>query len=176
MKALITVAEGAISATFLLVGILMFLKPSKSFDAFIKGAKDGMKSAVNLLPTLVLVIVAVNMVRASGLADLVSDLFRPIVSKVGVPSELVPFIVLRPLSGGASIAMLEDLFSKYTPDSFVSRCAAVIMSSSDTIFYICAVYFGVTRVKKQRYAVFVALTAMLFSVFITVFFTRLFMR
>lgn len=149
-------------AVILLVSGLLLLPGRKIGDAFLTGAKNGMQTAFGLLPTLVLFLSAVTMLDASGLTDrLILWLEKP-AAAVGIPPEILPLLVIRPLSGAGANAYLADLLSRYGADSPAGLCASVIAASSDTIFYIFAVYFAAGNVRKTRYAVPAALAVMLF--------------
>lgn len=132
------------------------------YDAFIEGAKDGFKTAVMIIPYLVAVLVAIGMFRASGAMGVVTDWITAGVSALGVDAEWVgalPTALMKPLSGSGSRGMMVDVMNTYGADAFVSRVASCLQGSTDTTFYILAVYFGSVGVKKTRYAVPYALLA-----------------
>lgn len=153
---------------------LVMLSGTKYFDSFICGAKNGLKTAVGLLPTLAALVVAVSMLNASGAVDFVSSLISPAVSAIGVPEELLPLLLTRPVSGSASTAVFSSLLEKYGADSFSALCASVIMGSSDTMIYVITVYFSAAGVKKSRYAFACAAAVMLFCIFFSCLLCRLF--
>lgn len=157
-----------------LTGLGMFFSKKDLFTEFTVGAKEGMKTAVGLLPTLVALISAIAMFNASGAADALAKLLAPMGSKVGIPSEIIPLILVRPLSGGASTALIADIFEKYGADSLAGRCASVIAGSSDTLLYIISVYFGAVGVKKTRGTVPVAFIVASFCVILAVLLCRIF--
>ena len=132
------------------------------YDAFIEGAKDGFKTAVMIIPYLVAVLVAIGMFRASGAMGVFTDWISAGVSAIGIDAEWVgalPTALMKPLSGSGSRGMMVDVMNTYGPDAFVSRVAACLQGSTDTTFYILAVYFGSVGVKKTRYAMPYALLA-----------------
>ncbi|HRF69290.1 MAG TPA: nucleoside recognition domain-containing protein [Muribaculum sp.] len=147
--------------------IIMFIcaglkKRINMYDAFIEGAKEGFKTAVMIIPYLVAILVAIGMFRASGAMDVVTDAIASCFSFVGLDAEWVgalPTALMKPLSGSGSRGMMVDLMNTYGPDAFVSRVSAAIQGSTDTTFYILAVYFGSVGVVKTRYAVPYALLA-----------------
>lgn len=147
-----------------LVGLTMLLGKRSFFDSFVAGAREGLSTAVGLFPTLLALMVAIGMLRASGVLNLLSSLLSPVTDTVGIPSDLLPLLLTRPFSGSASTATFVSLMEEYGPDSFVSLCASVIMGSSDTLVYVLGVYFSSVGVKKTRYAFPVAILVMLFSV------------
>jgi spore maturation protein SpmA/spore maturation protein SpmB len=132
------------------------------YDSFIEGAKEGFKTAVMIIPYLVAILVAIGMFRASGAMDVITDALTACFNFLGIDAEWVaalPTALMKPLSGSGSRGMMVDLMSTYGPDAFVSRVSAAIQGSTDTTFYILAVYFGSVGVVKTRYAVPYALLA-----------------
>lgn len=156
-----------------LFGVGMLFSKKDMFSCFIKGAENGLLTAVKLLPTLVALLTAIAMFNASGAAEYIAEAIKPVAERIGIPTELVPLVLIRPLSGGASTALIADVFEKYGADSFVGRCASVIAGSSDTLLYVISVYFGAVGVKKTGGSVPIALFVMIFSVFTSVFLCRL---
>ena len=147
------------------VGFLFLTSKKDLFNEFVQGARDGLKTLVNLLPTLIILIVGVSMFGASGGLDIISGILEPFFSMLNIPKEIIGFIIMRPFSGSGSTAMLNDIFTRYGADSFAGRSASLIMGSSDTVFYIFAVYFGAVKVKKTGYAVGAAILTQLFCAF-----------
>ena len=147
--------------------IVMFLgagfrKRINVYDSFIEGAKEGFKTAVMIIPYLVAILVAIGMFRASGAMDVITDCMASCFNFLGIDAEWVaalPTALMKPLSGSGSRGMMVDLMSTYGADAFVSRVSAAIQGSTDTTFYILAVYFGSVGVVKTRYAVPYALLA-----------------
>ena len=148
----------------LIIGFLAagFRKKVNMYDSFIEGAKDGFKTAVMIIPYLVAVLVAIGMFRASGAMGVITDWITQGVSALGIDAEWVgalPTALMKPLSGSGSRGMMVDVMNTYGADAFVSRVASCLQGSTDTTFYILAVYFGSVGVKKTRYAVPYALLA-----------------
>ncbi len=156
-----------------LVGWCLLRGKRTSFDAFGEGAREGLACAVRLCPTLLALLPAIRMLRASGATELIGRWMAPLFAKVGVPSELLPLLLTRPFSGGAAMASYESLLQEVGADSFVALCASVIMGSSDTVVYVLSVYFSAVGVKRTRYAFPVALAVMLFCIFFSCFICRL---
>ncbi len=132
------------------------------YETFIEGAKDGFKTAVTIIPYLVAILVAIGMFRASGAMDFITQALENIVNALGFDSEWVgalPTAIMKPLSGSGSRGLMVDLMNTYGADSFVARVSASIQGSTDTMFYVLAVYFGSVGVRKTRYAVSYALLA-----------------
>jgi spore maturation protein B len=139
-----------------LVGIL---RGVKVYDVFIEGAREGFDVAVKIIPFLVGILVAIGMFRGSGAMDLVTAALRPLVAPIGFPPELVPLAILRSLTGSGSLAFATDLIKTHGPDSLIARTAATMYGSSETTFYVLAVYFGAIGVRRTRHAVPAALIA-----------------
>ena len=146
---------------FLLVAIPLvgILRGVKVYDVFIEGAKEGFEVAVRIIPFLVGILVAIGMFRGSGAMDLLLAGLRPLVAPTGFPPELVPLAVLRSLTGSGSLAFTTDLIKTHGPDSLIARTAATMYGSSETTFYVLAVYFGAVGVRRTRHAVPAALIA-----------------
>lgn len=137
-----------------LVGIV---RKVRVYDVFIEGAKEGFDVAIRIIPFLVGILVAIGMFRGSGAMDMVMDGLRPIVAPVGFPPELVPLAILRSLTGSGSLAFTTDLVKTHGPDSLIARTAATMYGSSETTFYVLAVYFGAVGIRRTRHAVPAAL-------------------
>ncbi|HSY48340.1 MAG TPA: nucleoside recognition domain-containing protein [Thermoanaerobaculia bacterium] len=139
----------------LLVGIPLvgLIRGVKVYDVFIEGAKEGFQVAIRIIPFLVGILVAIGMFRASGAMDMMTNAIRPLLSRTIFPPELFPLAVLRPLSGSGSLALTTDLIKRYGADSMLSRMAATLYGSSETLFYVLAVYFGAVGVKRTRHAI-----------------------
>ena len=139
----------------MIVGIVLagIIRKVKVFDTFVEGAKEGFGVAVNIIPFLVGLLVAIGMFRASGAMDMLTDALRPLLSRTIFPAELVPLAVLRTLSGSGSLALSTDMIKRYGADSLFARMAATLYGSSETLFYVLAVYFGAVGVKKTRHAI-----------------------
>lgn len=131
------------------------------YEEFIDGAKDGLKTVVGILPTLIGLMVAVGVLRTSGFLDSFAALFSHITQKLGFPSELLPITVVKMFSSSAATGLLLDIYKEYGTDSTLGRMASLMMSSTETIFYTMSVYFMSVKVKKSRYTLAGALIATL---------------
>lgn len=145
-----------------------FIKGINVFDAFGEGVKRGVQSVASIFPALFGLFIAISVLRASGLVDFIANLMSPVCNFLRFPSELLPFALLRPVSGSGSLAMASDLFKTLGADSFEGRLASVMMGSTETTFYTIAVYFGACKIKNIRYTLKTALLADLFSVIASV--------
>ena len=157
-----------------LTALIMVFSKKTSVDDFLLGTHSGISTCFSLLPTLIMLVVSVSMLSASGFIDILSGLFEPLFAKLGVPSEALPLILIRPFSGSGSNAVLAEMFEKYGADSLASRFASVLIGSSDTVIYVISVYFSAVGVKKTRHAIPAAFITMLFCVFFSSFICRLF--
>ncbi len=144
------------------------------FDVFLKGAKEGIMLIYNIAPTLIGLVFAVDLLRSSGAVESLCELIRPAAEALGFPAEIVPMVLLRPVSGSGSTALLTALYQDCGPDSFAGRVASVLAGSSETTFYAIAVYFGCIKIKKIRHTLFAALAADLTAVIMSIITVRLF--
>ena len=162
----------AMPAVVSVVGLFFLFGKKNYFDAFLKGASEGLQTALHLLPTLTALVVAVSMLNASGFVDILSDLLTPLAMRIGIPTELLPLLLTRPFSGSASTAAYSTLLSRVGADTFAGLCASVIFGSSDTVVYILSVYFSSIGVKHTRHAFLCAFAVMLFCIFFSCFLCR----
>ena len=144
-----------------LVGIPLYgaLKGVKVYESFVKGAKDGFSTAVQIIPYLVAILVAVGMFRASGAMTALEGLLPDGVRNVGLHPEVAALALMRPLSGAAGLGLLGEIVAQYGPDSYAAHLAAVISGSTETTLYVLAVYFGAVSVTRPRYALHAGLIA-----------------
>lgn len=129
------------------------------YETFTEGAKDGFKVAVTIIPYLVAIMVGISMFRASGAIDIFANLFSDILNKFSVPAEILPLMIVRSLSGSAALGIFSDIANNLGPDSYATKLAAIIVGSSETTFYVLAVYFGSVGISKVRYALITGLLA-----------------
>ena len=153
-----------------IVGIPFYgaIKKINVFDAFIDGAKQGFDTSISLIPYLIAIMVAVGMLRASGFFELLTTLLSPILRAIGMPSELLPLALIRPFSGSAATGVMAELIHQNGGDSFISKTAATMMGSTETTFYVIAVYFGAVNIRRTRHAIPAGLLADLAGVIATV--------
>jgi spore maturation protein B len=143
----------------MLVGIpfIGLLRNVKVYDVFIEGATEGFQVAVRIIPFLVGILVAIGMFRGSGAMDLLIAGLQPVMAATGFPAELLPLAILRSLTGSGSLAFTTDLIKTHGPDSVIARMAATMYGSSETTFYVLAVYCGAVGARRTRHAVPAAL-------------------
>ena len=143
---------------FIIIGYALF-KRVNIFEAFIDGAAEGINTVIKILPALIGLIAAITMLRYSGALDFVIKLLSPLTKLLGIPSEVMPLALLRPISGSGALAVVEDILSNYGADSEAGRIASVMMGSTETTFYTLCVYYGSIGITDSRYTVFAALLA-----------------
>ena len=149
------------------------IKKINVYEVFIDGAKEGFQVAVRIIPYLAAILVAVAVFRASGAMALFVRLTSPLTALIGMPAEILPAALLRPLSGSGSLGVVTELLKTHGPDSFIGNLASTIYGCTETTFYVIAVYFGAVGVKKTRYAVPAGLTADLVGVLASLFICRI---
>ncbi|HYK05919.1 MAG TPA: nucleoside recognition domain-containing protein [Thermoanaerobaculia bacterium] len=147
----------AIPVLLVFIPLVGMIRKVKVYDVFVDGAKEGFEVAVKIIPFLVGMLVAIGMFRGSGAMDLLTNALRPLLASINFPPEVFPLAVLRTLTGSGSLAITTDLVKTFGPDSFLGRTAATMYGSSETTFYVLAVYFGAVQVKRTRHAVPAAL-------------------
>ncbi len=134
-------------------------KKVNTYDTFVKGAKKAIPLVIDIFPYIATIMIAVALLRVSGVTLLLAQFFSPLFHLLGIPSQLIELVLLRPFTGSGSYALLNNVLLEYGADSYISRCACVILGCSETIFYVTAVYTSQTKVKRLLYAIPVALIA-----------------
>ena len=142
------------------------------YSLLVTGAAEGLDMLKNLVPALVILLTAVQMLRASGALDLLTTALTPVCRWIGIPPETVPLVLIRPISGSAALAIGSELIASHGPDSLVGRTAAVMLGSTETTFYVISIYFGAANIKKTRHAIPAALTADLTGFLVASWVTR----
>lgn len=157
----------------LLVACLIALhKKENAYDILLRGASDGLSLLIRIIPSLIVLLTAVQMLRASGALTLLGNILSPLFRFLGIPPETALLVLVRPISGSAALAVGADLMARYGPDSEIGRTAAVMLGSTETTFYTISVYFGAVGIQKTRYTV----PAALFADFIGFFMASLTVR
>lgn len=144
------------------------------FDVFLKGAKEGIMLLYTIAPTIIGLVFAVDLLRSSGAVDVICNFIAPVAEFLGFPKEIVPMVLLRPVSGSGSTALLTSLYQDCGPDSFAGRVASVLAGSSETTFYAITMYYGCIKVKNTRHTLFSALMADLTAAVMSIITVRLF--
>jgi spore maturation protein B len=143
------------------------------YEEFVEGAKEGFSVAVMIIPYLVAILFAIGMFRASGALDFLIEGLRPVLAVIGIPAEVIPMAIVRPLTGSGSAAIVLDMINQFGEDSLLVKMAATMFGSTETTFYVIAVYFGAVNVKKTRHAVPAGLTADFAAMLIAVYVVKL---
>ena len=144
---------------FITVMLISLARRTDAYSAFVKGASGALELMMNVLPYLIAVMVACEVFRVSGASAAVAGVMSPALEAVGIPGECTELVLLRPLSGAGSLSVLQHIYDVYGTDGFIGRCASVIYGSSETVFYVSAIYFSRSNVKNLRYAIPLALVA-----------------
>lgn len=129
----------------------------KVYDTFIEGAKEGIEIVIKLFPTLIGIFVAIGILRSSGVIEFITNIITPIINIIGIPKEIVPLVLLRPISGGASTAIATDIMNNFGVDSKIGLMASTIMGATETTLYTIAIYTGCVGIKKTKYVLVSAL-------------------
>lgn len=165
MQNLVALISGAILPVLFILALAYGLfRRVNVYDAFTEGAAEGLPVLLRVLPYLAGMLMAIRVLRESGLLNALTNLSAPLLSGVGIDANLLPLILLRPLSGSGSMAIVKELMSTFGADSLVSYTAGILMGSSETIFYEAALYFGSIGITKTRYTIPVALISSLVGV------------
>ena len=160
----------------MLVGIPLYglFRRVAVYEEFVTGAKEGFQVAVRILPYLVAILFAIGMFRASGAMQYLMDALRPVLGPVGIPPEILPMAITRPLSGGGSLGILGDMVKQHGADSIFVKMAGIMYGACETTFYVVAVYFGAVGIKRTRHAIAAGLLADLAGVLLAVYVARMF--
>lgn len=154
--------------------ILALGKKENAYEHMLAGGREGLEILFSIVPTLVLLLTAVTMLRASGAMEMLTGFLSPVMSAFGIPPETAPLVLIRPISGSAALAIGTELMATYGVDSTVGRTAAIMLGSTETTFYTVSVYFGAAGIKKTRYTIPAALFADFMGFFMASVTTRLF--
>lgn len=165
---------GTFSIIFLplLITVILLYGISKKtpiYDVFIEGAKEGLKTCIDILPFIIGIFIAIEALTSSGAMDFIEKISKPVFDFLRIPEDLISLIFLRPVSGSGSLVVAERIMQEVGPDSFAGRAAGVMVGSCETIFYVLALYFGVTSVKKMRHAFLAGLTGYIAGIFASVY-------
>ncbi len=146
------VSTWAIPVLIATIPLVALARGVKVYPVFLEGAKQGFDTAIRILPALVAILVALGMLRASGAMDLLATALAPVTGAVGVPASVVPMVVIRPLSGGAALGVVGEVLRAERPESYAGRLVSVMAGSTETTFYVLAVYMGAVGITRYRHA------------------------
>jgi len=136
-----------------------YKKKINIYDSFLKGVMEGLKTSVSIFPNIIAMIFAVNLLISSGFIETIFSFLKPVLSNFGLSTDILSMAFFRPISGNASLAIMNNIFETHGPDSLMGRLASTLQGSTDTTFYVLALYFGSVGIKKTRYALGVGLFA-----------------
>ena len=148
---------------FLVIFVFAIVKKVKPYDAFTLGAKSAIPFAVSIFPYLASIFVLTELFEVSGLSNAISNVLAPFFNILGIPNQLTKLVLIKPFSGSGALAILTEIYSTYGVDSYLSRCASVIYGSSETVFYVAAVYFAGAKTKNLTAPIIISLVASFFS-------------
>lgn len=151
-----------------------FFKKINIYDAFLEGAKEGLQISFNIFPSVIAMVFAINIFLDSNFVYEVLGIFKPLLNIINIPIDIMPMALLRPISGTATLAIMNEIFIKFGPDSYAGRLASVLQGCTDTTIYVLALYFGSIGVKKIRYSLGVGLFADLVGIIVAFLLTSLF--
>lgn len=159
IEGLTVVSRWAIPFMLFAIPLLGYLRKVPVYQTFVEGAEDGFHTAVRIIPYLVAMMVAIGVFRASGAMELAARALGPALNLVGMPAEVLPLAIMRPLSGSAALGLAAELIRTYGPDSFIGRLASTMQGSTDTTFFVLTIYFGSVGIRHYRHAVAAGLLA-----------------
>jgi spore maturation protein B len=170
-----SISVWAIPLLLVSIPLVGLIKRIPVYEVFVEGAKEGFQVGVRIIPFLVAILVAIGMFRASGAMEFIGRHLQVALQAIGIPVDVLPLALMRPLSGSGSLGILQDIVQNSGPDSLVGRTAAVMYGSTETTFYVLAVYFGSVGIRKSRHAVAAGLLADLAGILSAVWIVRFFM-
>lgn len=160
LEAIISIISNwAVPFLLFFIPTFAFLKGVKVYETFIKGAEEGFYIAIKIIPYMVAMLVAIGIFRNSGAMGIITKIVDPVFNKLGVPGEILPLAIMRPLSGGGALGITAELINSFGPDSIIGRMASTMQGSSDTTFFVLTVYFGSIGIRHYRHALAVGLLA-----------------
>ncbi|MDD5923952.1 MAG: spore maturation protein [Clostridia bacterium] len=152
---------------FAVITIFGFVKKVPLLDTFVVGVKKGIKTTIGIVPSIIALVIAINMLKSSGFLDILSELSSPVCNLVSIPKEILPLCLIRPVSGSGANAIFNDLITQYGPDSIIGKTASVIVGSTETTFYAVAIYYGAIGIKRSGATIPCALMADITSMIIS---------
>ncbi len=158
----------ALPLILLLILTMGLVKKVPLYEVFTDGAKEGFSVSINIIPYLVAIIVAISMLRASGIIEMAGEFLAPVLAHFNTPADVIPIMLVRSLSGSAALGIFSDIAHNLGPDNYATTLAAVMVGSSETTFYVLAVYFGAVGISKLRYALIVGLIADLVGIILAI--------
>ena len=167
------ISTAAVPLTILIIIFYGLIEKQNTFDIFLEGAKEGIQIVVNIFPSLLGLFLAINVLRTSGIIEAFTNLALPLLNLLKIPSEILPLVLLRPISGSASMAIATDIMNTFGVDSLIGLIASTIMGSTETTLYTIAIYTSAIRIKKTRFVLIAALLADFIGMLTSVIFWRI---
>lgn len=168
------ITRSIIPIIVVLIIIYGMIKGRKVYEWFVEGAKDGLKVCLNIFPYLLAMIMAVHIFREAKLLDLVNNIISPLSALIGLPKEVIPLVLIKPLSGSGATGIFTDILKNYGPDTAIGLISSVIMGSTETIFYTITVYFGAIKIKKIRHTLWAAIMADMMAIIMAILMVKIF--
>lgn len=168
-----TISNMIIPILVLLVIIYGIFKKVNVYDVFLKGASESFEMILNIFPTFLAMIFGVNIFLKSGIIGFLYKVLNPVFNVIKIPVEVLPMMIMRPISGSSTLAILNNLFEQFGPDSLIGRLGSIIQGSTDTTFYVITLYFGSIGIKKIRYSLFAGLFADLVGIIASIIIVKL---
>lgn len=168
------ISEWIIPILVLVIPFYGIIKNVKVYEGFVDGAKEGISVVIKIFPALVAMLVAIGVLRASGALDLLGKFLMPFTNKIGMPQELVPLALIRPFSGSGALGIATEIIKTHGADSLIGKMASAMYGSTETTFYVLAVYYGAVGIKKMRHSVISGIFADIIAILSCVFYSRLF--
>lgn len=159
----------------MVLGVVIYgiYKKVNVYDTFIEGCKESFEMVITVFPHLLGMILAINLFLNSNILGIIESFLKPILNLIEVPFEIMPMAIMRPISGSSTLAILNNIFAKYGPDSFIGYLGSVIQGSTDTTFYVLTLYFGSIGIKKIRYSLYGGLFADLIGIVTSIVIVKL---
>lgn len=169
-----TISLSILPIFILVILTLGIIKKIPIYEEFIDGAKDGFKVSITIIPYLIALIVAISMFRASGALNYITNWLSPLLTALQIPSDIMPIMLTRSLSGSATLGLFSEIASNHGADAFITKLAAIMVGSSETTFYVLSVYFGSIGIKKFRYAIWTGIIADIIGIVLAILVARYF--
>jgi spore maturation protein B len=174
IRAFNIISLGIVPFILFIVVLHGYIKKINIYDAFVKGAIEGLKTSIKIIPYLIAIFVAIGIFKSSQAMDYMVHIFQPIFSIFGVPEEILPLILMRPISGSGALAVVREIMSSFGPDSFPGMVSGVMMGSSETIFYTMALYYGSIGIEDHRHTLKASMISYFLSIIVSVFICNIF--
>lgn len=156
-----------------IIVLYAIIKKINMYDSFIKGTKEGLEISLTIFPSILAIIFASRIFIASGFLDFILTLLKPILTTLSFPIQIFPMVILRPISGNASLSLMIDNFVKYGVDSYIGYLSSLIQGSTDTTIYVISLYFGVIGIKKIKHSLYIALLVDLIGIIVAIVLSRI---